>query len=283
MKYCPSCGSQLPDEARFCPNCGTKQPQMEESPEPAESDFAPEPQVLIQNPEASPSQRYRDLIRNDAVFKEIVVVRRKKALFELIFLVALISWIVSMFVPVALFNGYGATVDGAMTMDALGMTLPHKTCAYDLIALKAAAYNYELTPSGLNSVFATLFAIIGPILIALIVVFSLIKAFTGKSYVLKQYESGKVKELIKETVNPNIAGGFFSLAMIVPSLNLFLSANGEEYKDGKTYFYGEIEGIPSGFVAVVIVIVLLTGMAIAGTIVIDNILSKKLKEFARNI
>ena len=280
MKYCPNCGSQLPDEARFCPNCGAKQPQMAEPPEPV---LAPEPQVQVQNPEASPSQRYRDLVRNDPVFKEIVVVRRKKALFELIFLVALIAWIVSMFVPVALFNGVNATTEGVMTMDALGKTLPHETCAYDLIAMKAAAGNYALTPGGLGSVYAVLFSIIGPIMFALIVVFSILKAFTGKSYVLKQYESGKVKELIKETMNPSIVGGFFTIAMITPALNLFLSAHGEEYKDGKTYFYGEIESIPSGFIAVTVIVMLLAAMAIAGTIVIDNILSKKLKEYAKNL
>lgn len=27
MKYCPTCGAQLEDDARFCSNCGSKLPE----------------------------------------------------------------------------------------------------------------------------------------------------------------------------------------------------------------------------------------------------------------
>ncbi len=280
MKYCPNCGAQLPDEARFCTSCGAKQPDAEAIPQ-----SQPAQPVVAQpvNGQKSPRERYNDLVKNDEVFREIVTVRRKKYLFELIFAVAFISWLVCMFVPVALYNGIDATSEGAMIMNSLGKTLPHKTCAYDLIALDAAAGNRSLNPSGLTSAFATMFMILGPMITAVSIALPLIKAFTGRGYVLKTYEEGKVKQLIKETVSPFWVGGAFSFIMIVPALNLFLSANGEKYDDGKTYLYGHIESNPSGFVAVIIVVVLLTALSIAATAVIGNILSKKLKEYAKNM
>ena len=283
MKYCPNCGAQLPDEARFCTSCGSKQPDtpaVAESPaQPAQP--SPAPQQVDQ--QKSPRERYNELYKNDEVFREIVKVRKKKYLFELIFAVCLISWIVCMFTPVALFNGHNATEQGIMIMNSIGKALPYKTNAYDLIALDAAAGNKALTPSGLNSVFAGLFMFFGPVIVALSVALPLIKAFTGRGYVLKTYEAGKVKELIKDTVNPFWSGGAFSLIMIVPALNLFVSTNGEEYKDGKTYLFGEAESLPSGFVAVIIVVVLLTALSIAATAVIGSLISKKLKEYAKNM
>ncbi len=284
MKYCPNCGAQLPDEARFCTSCGSKQPDAPGAAQPqpqAQPQSAPVAQPV--NHEKSPRERYSELYKNDEVFREIVNVRRKKYLFELIFAVCLISWIVCMFTPVALFNGHNATEQGAMIMNSIGKALPYKTNAYDLIALDAAAGNKALTPSGLGSVFAGLFMFFGPVFVALSVAMPLIKAFTGRGYVLKTYEAGKVKELIKETVMPFWAGGAFSLIMIVPALNLFVSSNGEEYKDGKTYLFGEIESIPSGFVAVIIVVVLLTALSIAATAVIGSLITKKLKEYAKNM
>ena len=280
MKYCPNCGAQLPDEARFCTSCGSKQP---DAPAVAEAQPQAAPAVQPVNQEKSPRERYSELYKNDEVFREIVNVRRKKYLFELIFAVCLISWIVCMFTPVALFNGHNATEQGAMIMSSIGKALPYKTNAYDLIALDAAAGNKALTPGGLGSVFAGLFMFFGPVIVALSVAMPLVKAFTGRGYVLKTYEAGKVKELIKETVMPFWAGGAFSLIMIVPALNLFVSSNGEEYKDGKTYLFGEIESIPSGFVAVIIVVVLLTALSIAATAVIGSLITKKLKEYAKNM
>ena len=280
MKYCPNCGAQLPDEARFCTSCGSKQPDALAAGE-SHAQPAPAPQQVDQ--QKSPRERYNELYKNDEVFREIVKVRKKKYLFELIFAVCLISWIVCMFTPVALFNGHNATEQGIMIMNSIGKALPYKTNAYDLIALDAAAGNKALTPGGLNSVFAGLFMFFGPVIIALSVAFPLIKAFTGRGYVLKTYEAGKVKELIKDTINPFWAGGAFSLIMIVPALNLFVSTNGEEYKDGKTYLFGEAESLPSGFVAVIIVVVLLTALSIAATAVIGSLISKKLKEYAKNM
>jgi len=284
MKYCPNCGAQLPDEARFCTSCGSKQPDAPGVAQPQpQQPVAAAPVAQPVNQEKNPRERYSELYKNDEVFREIVNVRRKKYLFELIFAVCLISWIVCMFTPVALFNGHNATEQGAMIMNSIGKALPYKTNAYDLIALDAAAGNKALTPSGLGSVFAGLFMFLGPVIVALSVALPLIKAFTGRGYVLKTYEAGKVKELIKETIQPFWAGGAFSLIMIVPALNLFISSNGEEYKDGKTYLFGEIESIPSSFVVVIIVVVLLTAASIAATAVIGNLISKKLKEYAKNM
>lgn len=297
MKYCPNCGAELPDEARFCTHCGSKQPEApaiepkEEAPAPqvVEEPIAkPAPQVVDNkkptNQQMSPRQRYNYLVKNDEVFREIVVVRRKKYLFELIFLVVIVSWLVSMFVPVALFNGNNATAMGISTMSSLGKPLPHKTSAFDLIAIDAAAGKYALTPGGLSASFAIMFNIFGPIFCLLITALPFIKAFTGRGYVLKTYEEGKAKDLIKETVRPGWAMGILNIFMMAPALNLFFSAQGAEYEDGgDPYIFGEIEGLPSGFIVVVIIVLLMTAISIAFSVVIDNIISKKLKEFAKNM
>ena len=43
MKYCPNCGSQLPDEARFCGSCGATIPAAEAPAQPAYPQASPAP------------------------------------------------------------------------------------------------------------------------------------------------------------------------------------------------------------------------------------------------
>ena len=283
MKYCPNCGTQLTDDANFCPNCGSKQPNMGNVAQPVIQPVVnnqPQPQV---NQVKSPGERYQELAKNDEVFKEIIKVRRKKYLFELIFLVFFIAWLVAMSVPVVLFNGNNAPIDGAQTMAALGKPLPYEANTFDLIMIDAAKGGKALAPGGLSAVFAVCEVIFGIIFSILLAVFPIIKAFTGRGYVLKLYEEGKAQQLIKESTQPYIVGGIMIIATIFGPLNFFLSAVNVEYKAGDTYIFGEIEAIKSGFITICVVVAILAALTIAATIIINNLVTKKLREMAKNL
>ena len=117
MKYCPNCGSQLPDEARFCPNCGTKQPNMENAPAPTpqvqtepvvERAPSPQPQAAPVSQEPSqmtPAQRYNYLKQNDERFKATVKVAFVLRFLGLISLLFIIPWLVCYLVPVGTITG----------------------------------------------------------------------------------------------------------------------------------------------------------------------------------
>ena len=275
MKYCPNCGVELPDEANFCPKCGAKQPSVQvEAVEKPASQVASAPAAAT-NQQASPRQRYNDLVRNDEVFKEIVSFRRKKYLFELILASFFITWIVAMYTPVAVYSGDGA--NSAM------LTYPYKVSPYALIYLDTLAGKSDLAPGGLSSSFAIVMMIAGWIFLVLFIALPLIKAFTGRGYVLKLYEEGKAKELIKESLRPFWAGALMNIFVLTPSLNLFIIATDPVYKDGDNYIFGKIASIPSGFITVVIVAVLITALNIAATVVLGNIFSKKLKEYLKRL
>ena len=55
MKFCPKCGTQLPDEAKFCPNCGAKQPGMEAEQTPAPAPTTNQSPVVNSNPANTPA------------------------------------------------------------------------------------------------------------------------------------------------------------------------------------------------------------------------------------
>lgn len=279
MKYCPNCGAELPDEANFCPKCGAKQPnvQIEKAVEEPAPQAAPVSAPI--NQETSPRQRYNDLVKNDEIFKEIVTFRRKKYLFELIFVSFFISWLVVMFTPVAVYNGHNVSSQGIYML-----TYPYKVSPYGLIQLDILAGNKALAPGGLSNAFAVVIYAAGFIFLALMTAFPLIKAFTGRGYVLKQYETGKVKELIQESIRPFWAAALLNIFVLAPSINLFMIATDPVYKSGEDpYLFGEIESIPSGFIVVIIVAVLMTAANIAASVVVGNIFSKKLKEYLKNL
>ena len=124
---------------------------------------------------------------------------------------------------------------------------------------------------------------VGWIFLVLFIALPLIKAFTGRGYVLKQYEEGRTKELVKESLRPFWAGALLNIFVLSPSLNLFFIATDPVYKEGDTYLFGEIESIPSGFITVIIVAILITALNIAATVVLGNIFSKKLKEHLKSL
>ena len=66
MKFCPKCGTQLVDEARFCSKCGAAQPNMENVPAPqpataVQQTPAPQPAPVQEPSQMTPGQRYNYL------------------------------------------------------------------------------------------------------------------------------------------------------------------------------------------------------------------------------
>ena len=288
MKYCPKCGNQLPDEANFCPKCGApqpsvQQPSVQQAPTPHEIVTQPNVNSQPLNQGNSPRERYNNLYKNDEVFKEIVLYRRKKYLFELINIVFIITLLVSLLTPVALFTGINATSEGAQMMSVVGMSLPYEACAYDLIELDLLSGNKALAPGSLNNAYAIVTVIFGVIFSILLVVFPIIKAFTGRGYILRQYEAGKAKQLIKESMQPFVFGSLLNLMTLVSPLNFYIIASNAEYKDGKTYLFGEITGIQSGFITVIVVAAIITIVSLVLNILISNLLGKKLKGYYKNL
>lgn len=280
MKYCPKCGAELPDEANFCPKCGAKQPAFEVN-EPVEEnklEVAPAKVAEPQTQSMNPRQRYNYLVKNDEVFKEIVVFRRKKYLFELIFVSFFITWLVAMFTPIAVYSGKNVSTEGMYYL-----TYPYKVSPYSLIYLKQLAGNRSLAPGGLNDVFAMMMLIFGYIFMVLLIVLPLVKAFTGKGYVLKQYEEGKVKELIQDSIRPFWVGALFNVVVLTPAINLFFIAHDPTYREGDVYLFGEIKSIPSAFVVVILVGLFITAINIVLTVVLGNVFSKKLRTMLKNL
>ncbi len=285
MKFCPKCGFQLEDHANFCPKCGSKQPDSQVVEQPVqEVKAAPVNNPQPQQQTKSPSQRYNDLVKNDEVFREIVLVRRKKYLFELTTLLFVIPWLVALLTPVALLNGINVSTQGAQILSVAGLSTPLEVNPYFLITLDALRTKYDLIPGGgLNASFAVIALIVGIIFTVLSVLMPILKAFTGRGYVLKMYEEGKVKALIKETVRPYWYGGLLCIFVATPSLNLYLSAANAEYEAGKTYIFGEMEEITSGFIAVVVVALIVAAIIITLNAVLGHVFSRKLKEYEKNL
>ena len=279
MKYCPSCGKQLPDEAKFCPSCGAKQPNMGND---GGNNVVvnSQPEICSAQPinkEKSPRERYNELFQNDEFFKTVVVTRRKKFLLEFIFILFIVPWLVSLFTPVVLFTGNNATGEGAQMMAAVGMGLPYQASAFDFIEIDALSGSKAIAPGSMSAVYSVVELIFGIIFTALLAAMPLIGAFTGRGYVLKLYEGGKVDQLYKETVQPPFAGGVICLMTLVAPMNLYLSSMNAEYESGKTYLFGEVTGITSGFIVVIVVVVLTAVLSIAGVVIGNAIASKKLK------
>ena len=280
MKFCPSCGSQLVDEAKFCPHCGAKQPNMVDNggngplvfEQPKGNNIQP-----VINQEKSPSPRYNDLDKNNELFRTAVNARRKKYLFELIFIVFIIPFIVALTTPVVLFTGINATGEGAEMMSAVGMSLPYQASAFDFIEIDALSGSKAIAPGSMSAVFSVMELIFGIIFSLLLTAMPIIGAFTGRGYVLKLYESGKMDQLYKEIVQPPFGGGVFCLMPLVAPMNLYVSSMNVKYEAGKTYLFGEIQGITSGFIAVVVVAVLTTVLSIVGVVVANAINTKKFK------
>ena len=290
MKYCPNCGSQLPDEARFCPNCGTKQPNMENAPAPqpapvVEPSPAPQPQPAPapapQEPaQMTPAQRYNYLKQNDERFKATVKVSFILRFVGLVTLLYIIPWLVCYLVPVGTITGIDMSDYGRGLMT--GKTLPYNFSMYEVqfvLRTWAKVGNYKLTPGdalrtnnmpGITWVFGFLF-------LPLLALVSIIG--NPRSYLLRTYEKDP-NELYKALKNNTIwiFGPCLSVVAMVNAIVTYANCKDLDYSDGSHYFIGIIMENKAGLTAVIVVSVLFMILMIAGSIVPRIILFNKLKK-----
>jgi hypothetical protein len=289
MKYCPNCGSQLPDEARFCPNCGTKQPNMENAPAPqpapvVEQAPAPQPAQAQEPAQMTPAQRYNHLKQNDERFRDTVKVISLLKFVGLISLLFLVPFFVCYFTPVGTFTGINAQDYGNNLLIGYGKSYPFNFNNYELefvIRIWANDSTHKLTPgNGLRSnIIPQLFFILAYFLVVLIVLASLLG--NPKGYVLRTYEKDP-KELYKAIKSNTM--WMFGPALAIVSLGMavstYIGCTGIEYDDpSKQYLFGEVRGNSSGLITCIIVTVIFVAIMLAGAIVLRTLLFKKINKY----
>ncbi len=292
MKYCPNCGSQLPDEARFCPNCGTKQPNMENAPAPTpqvqsepvvERAPSPQPQAAPVSQEPSqmtPAQRYNYLKQNDERFKATIKVSFILRFIGLVTLLYIIPWLVCYLVPVGTITGIDMSDYGRGLMT--GKTLPYNFSMYEVqfvLRTWANVGNYKLTPGDAlrtNNMPGILWYF-GFLFIPLLALVSIIG--NPKGYILKTYEKDP-KELYKALKNNSvwIFGPALALIAMVNAILTYSNCKDLDYSDGSHYFLGIIVDNKPGLTAIIVVSIIFMTLMIAGSIVPRVILFNKLKK-----
>lgn len=290
MKFCPKCGAQLVDEARFCSKCGAPQPNMENAPAPQPAPVmepapAPQPQPAPapapQEPaQMTPAQRYNYLKQNDERFKATVKVSFILRFVGLVTLLYIIPWLVCYLTPVGTITGIDMSDYGAGLM--AGKTLPYNFSMFEVqyvLRSWAKVGNYKLTPDdalrtnnmpGIIWVFGFLF-------IPLLALVSIIG--NPKGYLLRTYEKDP-NELYKALKNNSIwiFGPCLTVVAMVNAIMTYVNCKDLDYSDGSHYFLGIIMENKAGLTAVIVVSVLFMIIMIAGSIVPRVILFNKLKK-----
>ena len=283
MKFCPKCGAQLVDEARFCSKCGAPQPNMENVPAPqAEPVVEPEPQAApVQDAPMTPGQRYNYLKQNDERFKDTVKVIFLLKFVGLISLLYIIPWVVCYFTPLGTLTGINAQDYGNNLLYAWGKSYPYNFNNFELaftIQQWSNSGSHKLTPgNGLDSnIVPSILWIFGWIFIALIALVSMLGM--PKGYVLKTYEKDP-KELYKAIKGNTIwiFGPAFAIIGLVLAIGTYINCD-SEYKDSTQYLFGHITPYKPGLTTCIIVTVIFVTIMIAGSIVPRVILFNKLKK-----
>lgn len=284
MKYCPKCGAQLVDEARFCSKCGAPQPGAENAPAPApapatQPNPAPAPQT---NAQMTPAQRYNHLKETDERFRDTVKVIFILKLVGLIGLLYLVPFMVCYFAPLGTLTGVNAQDYGNSLIMAWGKSYPYNFNNFELAFVIRQWTNgtgYKLTPGNslANNAFPAILWIFSWILAGLIPLAAMLG--TTKGYVLKTYEKDP-QELYKIIKNNTvwIFGPAYALIGLVVAIGTYVNCN-NEYKDATKYLFGQITGYKPGLVACIVVTVIFVGIMIAGSLVLRNLFLKKIKKY----
>ena len=284
MKYCPNCGAQLVDEARFCSKCGAPQPNMENAPIPQPAPaVAPAPVVNQQPEQMTPRQRYQYLIENDERFRETNKILLPLKLIGLIGLLAFIPWLVSYLVPVGTLTGIDVSDYGNNLMVASHQSFPHNFSVYEVqfvLRSWAKVGNYKLTPGNalIDNIVPSIFWFFSFIFFALIAVAAIVG--NPKSYVLKTYEKNP-QELYKALKSSALwlfgpALAFISMFNVIMT---YVNCTDLDYSDGKTYFLGIIVGNKGGLIASIVVTVIFIAVIVAASIVLRTLFFKKINKY----
>ena len=282
MKFCPKCGAQLVDEARFCSKCGAPQPNMENAPAPAAPVVEPEPQAApVQDAPMTPGQRYNYLKQNDERFKDTVKVIFLLKFVGLIGLLFIVPWLVCYLTPVGTLTGNNVSDQGNIFMSSFGKSFPYNFSVYEVqFFLRPAvkAGGYKLTPSnGLSNVMPSVLWYFGFLFFILIALISMLGMTRG--YVLRTYEKDP-KELYKALKSNTtwIFGPFLSVAAMIMAVTTYINCKDLDYSGGGTYYFGEIAENQAGLVTAIIVTLIFAAIMIAGSIVLRSLLFKKINK-----
>ena len=276
MKYCPNCGTQLDDNAKFCHSCGAAQPGTEqvkqnEGMEPIKETSAPEVQ-------GTPRERFDYLIKNDERFKDIYRVTKTQNLFNLINILYLIPVLVCLYTPIGMFTGEKATsstVPAGTTFTPIGV-----------LFYKNLAGNYSLCPdSNLSGIMPLIVFIFAWLLLVLIIVMSV--AGITKGYILKTYESENGPQTLIQNCKKStqwIFGVGVSIVAFMAMLTQWIAcdnnyAQAYQKNGGKLYIFGEIVQIPNAIIPGLIVTILFVALIVAGITVARLLFAKKLDKY----
>ena len=289
MKFCPKCGAQLVDEARFCSKCGAPQPNMENNPapqaEPVVEQPIPQPEV-VQQPVGSmtPAQRYRYLKQNDERFKDTIRVIFLLKFVGLISLLFIIPWLVNYLTPVGTLTGYNPSDVGANMMYYSNKQFPYNFSVFDLsftFIPWAKTGNYKLTPDNAigNNIMPTVLWYFGWLFMVLIALVSMLGM--SKGYVLKTYEQDEGKALFKQLKSNStwFFGPAYALISLIMPVMTSINCKDLDYEPGKVYLLGEVEQYKPGLITCIIVTLIFMGIMLAGSIVLRKLLFKKIEKY----
>ena len=282
MKFCPKCGAQLVDEARFCSKCGAPQPNMENAPAPQPAPVVePQPEVApVQEPtQMTPAQRYNHLKQNDERFKATVKVIFLLKFVGLIGLLFIIPLLVNYLTPVGTITGIEMSSQGSLFMSSMGKSVPYNFSMYEVQFLLRPAVNaghYKLTPdNALNNVMPTVLWYFGFLFFVVIALVSMLGMTKG--YVLRTYEKDP-NELYKALKGNTtwIFGPALSIITMILAIFTYINCKDLDYSGGETYYFGVIIENKSGLIVCIVVSLIFATIMIAGSIVLRSLLFKKI-------
>ena len=293
MKFCPSCGNKLPDEARFCPNCGAKQPELVKDDQTFKQEEVTRPPVN-QNEEVkeevkkeSEGEEYKRLINEEPKFKAMMKATTIQALSGLANALLIIVVIVFLTVPFITFTGVNLTDTGRAYLSAYNITGTYPFDANRFVAL--SAYNYS---SLISKAFSpntsldagipafTIVTLIGGILIsALSILGSLLNALR-KGYRLKEYKKDQGVTMYRElkTKQSWFIGVGFSAALIAISAIQNAGWKDLNYKE-TNYLYGFITSCSANMIVTIIVGAIVILMILGACIALHIVALKQVKQY----
>lgn len=314
MKYCPDCGSQLLDEAKFCTTCGAKQPirekveEVKEEPKKEEPKKevkqelpkgpAPElkkeeskavvvlaseatPEVKATNDNVPPAQRYKYLMENDEAFSTIVKSAKKRDRLSLFNLLFIVIWLVCSFMPILVFTGINISSEGRYELEALGKSIPTNFGGLELWVFSQIAGDKAVSPSSmLTGILPFIAFIFGFLFIALIILIAVL-GFT-KGFALKSYEKGGAKGLVSNlSGSRNFIGALLGLVPLMAMIVTYVQAMDLDYSKGGTYLFGQIAVQQDNLILAIIISSIVIVFEIIVGIIVSIWYKAKIRKFIK--
>ena len=299
MKFCPHCGAQLDDSARFCARCGARQPELT-SGGPAGTPSTSAPLASVPTPPTSPTPtpaapsaetpaaKFNRLASTDPKFLALYKTFKKLNLLRFFTFLFIPVLIVYLAVPCAIFTGENMG-GGADILRIAGIyPLPAQVNICQLGAAKnAISYtNYSFSPSSWFTSNVTTGILLPVLLCVFLVPITVLSAVLGvtKSWYLKSWEKDGGSEIIASMtrsgmVVTNCVGIIFPL---IYCIFVYASAKDLVYdysEDPAHYIYGEITALPNNMIATLVVGGIMLAATIALTIVFRILILKKVRSY----